>query len=55
MTIKQNQNQTATEGTDNLELLTDRELNRVAGDQGAHYKTVTLVMRKSAGSETGVF
>jgi type VI protein secretion system component Hcp len=30
MTIK-TQKQTATEGTDNLQLLTDRELDRVAG------------------------
>jgi hypothetical protein len=46
----------AADRTDDLQILTDGELDRVVGGQGAqcqgaHYKTVTLAMRKSAGSD----
>jgi hypothetical protein len=45
----------APDRTDDPRPLTDDELDSVAGSQGAHYKTVTLAMRKSAGSQaTGV-
>jgi hypothetical protein len=51
MIIKTNSETLAPNRTDDLRPLTDGELDRVAGGQGAHYKTVTLGMRKSAGSE----
>jgi hypothetical protein len=57
MTIKTTQNQKpATERRDELQLLTDGELDRVVGGQaahcqGAHHKTVFLACRKSAGRD----
>ena len=42
MIIKTNSETLAPNRTDDLRPLTDGELDRVAGGQGAHYKTVTL-------------
>jgi hypothetical protein len=47
-TIKTQSQAPTADREDDLKLLTDRELDRVVGGQGEHYKKVTLAMRKSA-------
>jgi hypothetical protein len=56
MTIKTQSQAPTAERAERPQILGDGELDRVVGGQaahcqGAHHKTVTLAMRKSAGSD----